>query len=148
MAQKLYEKDPGKLGHLEFGRVPNLSNSGGETSSDEIEADQVTQNIVSITTNNFSVLIDEDAFKGTLKNVETDEVENKCLYKCQQCSKSMKSLNELKIHYFIEHNLDTSDTSKTYVSQNEKIQMKKNRNVVLEKTDGCVNEDKDSRNQR
>lgn len=123
MAQKLYEKDPSKMSQWDAETVPQHGTSGGETSSDEGEPlpinpmHQYPPRLppdVEVGTRAYhtpALMIDNND-NATAKSASDPYVpkthfdENYLPYKCQICPRSLRTVNELKVHCFVEHNID------------------------------------------
>ncbi|KAK0085946.1 hypothetical protein PV325_004189 [Microctonus aethiopoides] len=123
LAQKLYEKDPSKMSQWDAETVPQHGTSGGETSSDEGEPlptnsmHQYPPRLppdVEVGTRAYhtpALMIDNND-NATAKSASDSYVpkthfdENYLPYKCQICPRSLRTVNELKVHCFVEHNID------------------------------------------
>ncbi|XP_048515374.1 uncharacterized protein LOC105683921 isoform X3 [Athalia rosae] len=167
LAQKLYEKDPSKMGQWDTEIVPSQGASGGETSSDEgepIPLHPLHHYPQSISSENdlpgsrsyhMPILVSEESkpiaeirhanpqfshhqqrvtdFSGIseprqhVRNVvrtnlagqneiedinRVDDGIQQIQYKCSICSKSIfRTLNELQVHCFVEHNIEADSSS-------------------------------------
>ncbi|XP_015601616.1 uncharacterized protein LOC107270800 isoform X2 [Cephus cinctus] len=169
LAQKLYEKDPTKMGQWDAEMIPNQGASGGETSSDEgepIPPHPMHQYPPQMSSENdvprgyhMPILVSEESksmndirhanpqfsqprtdyslkerqnppSRSLADEVRAEELSShsQC-YNCQLCTASMRTVNELQVHCFVEHNIDADAVannhgsgSVTDVRDNENIQ--------------------------
>lgn len=141
MAQKLFEKNPSKLENWEIGIVSNLDTSGGDTSSDEADAhaDRISQFSESHVTNSSTLVRRKSHGAHLVEDINTNKVENEQSYECQLCSKSVKSLNELDIHDFVEHNSKSRViVPAAYTSESHKILMREKHNTDVTEAHGYL----------
>ncbi|XP_012278813.1 transcription factor HIVEP3 isoform X2 [Orussus abietinus] len=143
LAQKLYEKDPSKMGQWDAEMIPNQA-SGGETSSDEGEPipqhsmhqyhpPQLAADLEASRGYHMPLLAGEEAksMGGDVHLVsphfvqprsdhvkdrqnhsmshheEVRPMEGSLAYKCRVCTASMRTVNELQVHCFVEHNIES-----------------------------------------
>ena len=130
MAQKLCEKDPEKLGQWEPSMIPNNTASSGETSSDEADATptrSVTQSNEANISRNYHMSECGKPSHANAIDIRIDEVRTGSIYNCHLCPMSLRSLSELHVHCFVDHNMESSNTSTVYPSHlKEKIKEKEN----------------------
>ncbi|XP_051161143.1 uncharacterized protein LOC127281465 isoform X2 [Leptopilina boulardi] len=107
LAQKLYEKDPSKMGQWDPESANNQGSNKGENSCDESE-ELSSHSIHSYSTSQ----IVSDAEASRTYHVPIHEESKSLTFKCQICSVSMQTLNELQVHCFVEHNIETDTREK------------------------------------
>ncbi|XP_043476664.1 uncharacterized protein LOC122507810 isoform X2 [Leptopilina heterotoma] len=108
LAQKLYEKDPSKMGQWDPESAANQINNKGENSCDESDELPSSHSIHSYQ----SSQIVPDAEASRTYHVPIHEETKTLTFKCQICSVSMQTLNELQVHCFVEHNIETDTRDK------------------------------------
>ncbi|XP_063992981.1 uncharacterized protein LOC135170838 [Diachasmimorpha longicaudata] len=114
LAYKLYEKDPSKMGQWDPEMGPPNIASGGETSSDEGEPiipptihqyPPPPSDIDASRAYHMSTLVNTNDTKqiGDLHVPNTRFDDNSLPYKCQICPRSLRTINELQVHCYMEH---------------------------------------------
>ena len=106
LAQKLYEKDPSKMNEWNVESIPSQGVIRGENSSDEGEP------ISSHSIHQYPSQIVSDPEVSRAYHVPLHEESKPMAYKCPICSASMLSLNELQVHSFVEHNIESDSREK------------------------------------
>lgn len=168
LAQKLYEKDPSKMGQWDAEMLPHQGASGGETSSDEGEPipahnlhqygpqqmnhqemensrayhmpmlmgdDQKSLTNSGRIVNTHYVVnsqqqqqqqqqrLDYGRTQDNHENIRVVEEESSTSsphpYKCQICSFTVKTANELQVHCFVEHKGDSQNLINSQSHKNE-----------------------------
>lgn len=172
LAQRLCEKDPNKMGQWDTEVVPSQPISGGETSSDEGEpisqhpmysfpvkvttdAEMSRPYHVPIATEDPKSMVDVHHINSQFNqqkqeygmkenaNQSTVSPENSLQsYKCQVCPVSMRNVNELQVHCFVEHNIETESSTNIHGDRSaNKCREKENTQKKIPAEERVVRED-------
>jgi REP element-mobilizing transposase RayT len=114
----------------------------GDSTSDEGETNPVrsiSQCTKSHLSQNYYMTMCSQSNDVNLTDIRLNEVRNNIIYKCHLCPTSVQNLSELHVHYFVEHNIKSNNSSiiHSLTDNKDKVEVKENTHN-FKRTDVCT----------